>query len=83
MDIGAKIIIRDTFLSSIYAAEKVLIDLGLSPGEAREATEMFREHDEEMLRKQQAFHRDEDALIESHQESAAQLRRLFESDART
>ena len=83
MDIGAKIIIRDTFLSSIYAAEEVLIDLGLAPEEAHEATELFREHDEETLRRQHAIHTDEDALIQSQQESNQQLRRLFESDARS
>jgi voltage-gated potassium channel Kch len=81
MDIGAKVIIRDTLLSSIYAAEKVLIDLGLTPEEARDATELFRKHDEETLGQQHAIHTDEDALIQSQQESNEQLRRLFESDA--
>jgi glutathione-regulated potassium-efflux system ancillary protein KefC/glutathione-regulated potassium-efflux system protein KefB len=83
MDIGAKVIIRDTFLSSIHAAKEVLIDLGLAPEEAREATELFRKHDEETLGQQHAIHTDEDALIQSQQESNEQLRRLFESDART
>ncbi len=41
---------------------------------------MFREHDEELLRRQHAVHRDEEALIQSAREAARELEDLFESD---
>ena len=80
MDLGVDGLIRDTFLSSISLTRDVLVHLGISPENADAAVELFREHDEQHLRRQQAIHHDEEALIQSARESAAQLRRLFEAD---
>ena len=83
MDCGADYIIRDTLLSSIWLAGEVLKDIGLTPDEAKAATELFLKHDNETLEKQYAIHRDEDALIQSARDASEELRRLFKSDADT
>jgi len=82
MDCGADFIIRDTLLSSISLAGEVLKDIGLSPGEAEEATSFFLKHDNETLKKQYAFHHDEDALIQSARDASDELRELFNADAK-
>jgi glutathione-regulated potassium-efflux system ancillary protein KefC/glutathione-regulated potassium-efflux system protein KefB len=81
MDCGADFIIRDTLLSSISLAGEVLKDIGLSPGEAEEATSFFLKHDSETLKKQYAFHHDEDAFIQSARDASDELRELFNADA--
>lgn len=81
MDCGADFIIRDTLLSSIDLAGQVLKDIGLSPAEAEEATSFFLKHDNETLKKQYAFHHDEDALIQSARDASDELRELFNADA--
>lgn len=80
MDLGVKVHMRDTLLSSIYLAEQVLMGLGLSKEEAQRTASLFKEHDEKLLHRQQAIHHDEEKLMQSAKESAQQLRELFESD---
>ena len=82
MDLGVTALIRDTWLSSIQLAGELLEGLGRSHEEADAATQLFRRHDEKTLREQHALHGDEQALIQSVKESAAQLKQLFEADAR-
>jgi glutathione-regulated potassium-efflux system ancillary protein KefC/glutathione-regulated potassium-efflux system protein KefB len=81
MDCGVDFIIRDTLLSSISLAGDVLKDIGLSRGEVQEITSFFLEHDNETLKKQYAFHTDEDAFIQSAREASDELRELFNADA--
>ncbi|MBT8144323.1 MAG: monovalent cation:proton antiporter-2 (CPA2) family protein [Gammaproteobacteria bacterium] len=81
MDLGITTLIRDTFLSSIELSRDLLIHLGRSPERANASVAMFRKHDEETLLRQHAIHHNEEALIQSARESAAQLSRLFEADA--
>jgi glutathione-regulated potassium-efflux system ancillary protein KefC/glutathione-regulated potassium-efflux system protein KefB len=83
MDVGADFVIRDTLLSSVSLAGDVLRDIGLSAEEAEAATSFFLKHDEETLRKQQAIHHDEDALIQSARDASEELRQLFRFDAGT
>ena len=82
MDVGADHIIRDTLLSSVHLAGDVLKDIGLSPEDAEMATSFFLEHDNETLKRQYAFHQDEDALIQSSRQASGELRELFNTDAR-
>ncbi len=82
MDLGVAGLIRDTLLSSIELSKDILVHLGRSPENAERVARMFLEHDELTLKRQHAIHHDEEALIQSSMESAAQLRRLFEADAR-
>ena len=80
MDLGARVIVRETFASSLEMGERLLTGLGWDDDAAREAVRMFREHDEKLLRRQHAVHRDEEALIQSAREAAQELEDLFESD---
>jgi len=83
MDLGAKVIVRDTLLSSLFLAGETLKNMGLSPEDARRATEFFEQHDAETLEKQHAIHTDENALMQSAREASRDLAELFEADART
>lgn len=81
MDVGAKAIIRETFLSSLYLGGQVLEGLGLSANEAKDAMTIFHVHDERTLARQRAIRGDSEALIQSSKEAARELKELFEADA--
>ena len=80
LDMGVKILFRDTFHSSLKLSTEVLKGLGIASDEAEHTVEMFRKHDEELLLRQHAIYQDEDALIESVVKSREELASLFESD---
>jgi glutathione-regulated potassium-efflux system ancillary protein KefC/glutathione-regulated potassium-efflux system protein KefB len=61
-------------------AEQVLEWLGADPADARRSVALFRAHDEATLADQQAIKDDDEKLMVTARESAAQLERLFESD---
>jgi len=80
LDMGIKILFRDTFYSSLKLSTEILKGLGIKPEEAERTVEMFRKHDEELLLRQHAIYQDETALIESVVKSREELQSLFESD---
>jgi glutathione-regulated potassium-efflux system ancillary protein KefC/glutathione-regulated potassium-efflux system protein KefB len=80
MDCDVRYFIRETFLSSLDMAEKVLEGLGTAHGEAASAVERFRQHDQRILREQHAIKDDEEKLIAAARESARQLQQLFAAD---
>lgn len=82
MDIGVKVINRETYLSSLDLAEKVLVAVGLTPERAARDIRIFREYDEQLMQRQHAIYQDEARLIESVKESMLELEGLFESDER-
>jgi glutathione-regulated potassium-efflux system protein KefB len=82
MDLGVKVITREMFSSSLEIAEKALIEAGLSPERAAQGVATFRQYDEKLIVKQQAFYQDEASLIASTQQAMAELEDLFESDER-
>lgn len=81
MDIGVKILIRETFLSSLDMAGQVLEGLGTPAEDAQRSLEKFRRHDERTLVVQHAVHRDEKALIQTSKQAMQELESLFETDA--
>jgi glutathione-regulated potassium-efflux system ancillary protein KefC/glutathione-regulated potassium-efflux system protein KefB len=81
MDMGVKIMQRDTYHSSLEMASQVLEGLGIPFDEARRSVQLFREFDEELLQKQHAFKDDEAALIKDAARSMKELQSLFEADA--
>ncbi|HKZ73522.1 MAG TPA: cation:proton antiporter, partial [Steroidobacteraceae bacterium] len=83
MDRGLRYIIRETYLSSLDMAEKVLEALGDSSSVAREAVRVFRRHDEATLVQQFDVKDDQQKLVASARESAEQLEKLFEADQAT
>ena len=79
-DIGVKIFLRETFLSSMKLAEEVLCGLGMPRTEVVDTIEKFKTHDEATLMKQHAIHHDETQYIQSVKDAAEELQDLFEAD---
>jgi len=81
MDLGLPYIERETYHSALLMTEKVLVAVGLTPGQARRAVLAFRAHDEKTLQEMHAIYKDDTQLVQSTREAADELRTLFESDA--
>ena len=82
MDIGVHVVTRELFASSLDVAQKALVEAGLSPERAAQGIQKFREYDEQLLIRQQAFYQDEESLIASNKQAMRDLEELFESDER-
>jgi glutathione-regulated potassium-efflux system ancillary protein KefC/glutathione-regulated potassium-efflux system protein KefB len=80
-DLGVKMIYRETLPASLDMAHQALLRLGMGVAASERAISLFRRHDEEQLEAQLAVRQDEQQLIQTSQQAAAQLRELFESDA--
>ncbi|MCC2638403.1 MAG: glutathione-regulated potassium-efflux system protein KefB [Moraxellaceae bacterium] len=81
MDLGVEVINRETYLSSLDLAQKILMALGLGEQRAEQNIRRFREYDEKLMLRQHAIHQDEAKLIESVKASMRELEDLFENDA--
>ena len=81
-DLGIDAIERETLLSSLETARQALERLGLPPAQAAHAASLFREHDRRQLEAQYAVRQDEEQLIQTAAQAAAQLQELFESDVK-
>ena len=79
-EIGVHVVVREQFYSSLEMSRQLLIEFGATPEEARTLMMRFRDHDEQMLTRQQQFHQDEAKLIESVKQSLIELEDLFEQD---
>jgi Kef-type K+ transport system membrane component KefB/voltage-gated potassium channel Kch len=79
MDLGVEVV-RETFLSSLYLGERVLVALGTPEAVAADRARRFREHDEALLRTQHMVYDDEAALIQTSQEARKDLEQLFAAD---
>lgn len=79
-EIGVHVVVREQFYSSLEMSRQLLIEFGATPEEARTLMVRFRDHDEQMLARQQQFHQDEAKLIESVKQSLVELEDLFEQD---
>ncbi|MGB4343818.1 MAG: cation:proton antiporter, partial [Moraxellaceae bacterium] len=82
MDVGVKVINRETYLSSLSLAEKVLTGLGIPEEQAAQGVARFQEYDEALIKRQHAIYQDEARLLETTRQSMDELENLFESDAR-
>jgi glutathione-regulated potassium-efflux system ancillary protein KefC/glutathione-regulated potassium-efflux system protein KefB len=82
-DLDIDAIERETLLSSLETARQALQQLGLDHAQAARAVELFREHDARQLDAQYAVRQDEEQLIQTTAQAAAQLQELFESDVKT
>jgi len=81
-DLGIEVVARDTLLSAVALGGDALSALGMDAERARRTRELFLEHDAGTLEEQYALHREGDDLRQSARQAAADLRRLFEADAR-
>jgi len=71
---------RETFRSSLETARQALVATGMDTAQAARAVELFRTHDGKLLEAQFAVSQDEQQLIQTSAQSAAQLQELFEAD---
>lgn len=81
-EVGVEAIWRETYLCALGIAEQSLKGMGIDDGDAAQSIKVFREHDERLLRRQQAIYDDESLLIESARAAAQELEGLFDSDQR-
>ena len=81
-DLDIEAIERETFLSSLETARQALEKLGFESARAARAVELFRKHDLAQLDVQYAVRQDEEQLIQTTAQAAAQLQELFESDVK-
>ena len=80
MDMGVKLLFRETLGSSLEMAGQVLIKLGKTEADAGKILQAFREADASLLQRQHAVYQDENLLIQTSQQAAEELKHLFESD---
>ncbi|HEY0333497.1 MAG TPA: monovalent cation:proton antiporter-2 (CPA2) family protein [Stenotrophomonas sp.] len=80
MDLGAEPF-REVLGSSLELSERMLVALGLSEDRAERAIKRFRQHDEELLRRQYLVYDDEAAVVQSSRDARKDLMQLFEADA--
>lgn len=83
MELGVKLITRETFLSSLSMAQETLEGIGFSEVDARDTVARFRRHDEEVLLRQFAVRQDEAQLIQTSKDAIVELASLFEQDRDT
>jgi glutathione-regulated potassium-efflux system ancillary protein KefC/glutathione-regulated potassium-efflux system protein KefB len=79
-DLGVEVIERETFRSSLELARQALMKSGFRVTDADRAVAFFERHDREQLDAQYAVHQDEEQLIQTSMQAAAQLQELFEAD---
>ena len=77
---GAKVIHRETFLSSIELTRDLLAGLGVSPRDVRFAIDTFKTHDERRLFEDYRLATDEQKLVARALTQTAELERLFAED---
>ncbi len=80
-DLGIQVIERETFQSSLEIAHQALLQSGFGRDAAERAIRFFERHDRQQLDAQYAVHQDEEQLIQTSMQAAAQLQELFEADA--
>jgi glutathione-regulated potassium-efflux system protein KefB len=74
-------VVRETFYSSLKMARLTLSALGLDEAQAQASVELFREHDEQLLRDQHLVYDDDVALRQTTREAYLELQGLFEADS--
>jgi glutathione-regulated potassium-efflux system ancillary protein KefC/glutathione-regulated potassium-efflux system protein KefB len=80
MDLGITHIFRETFLSSVALSKQVLTDLGMGEQGVQHITDVFQAHDRQLLIEQHAVQNDEERLIQTAKETAAELDSLLRQD---
>ena len=81
LDLGAKVIRRETFLAALDLAGEVLRGLGLPERGVRFALDTFKAHDERRLFEDYKHYSDAEKLRIRAQTSAEELERIFAQDA--
>lgn len=80
MDLGVKVIRRETYLSALDLSREVLKGMGLPERQARATVETFARHDEIRLTEHYKFYTDEQKMMEMARSDADTLASLFAED---
>jgi glutathione-regulated potassium-efflux system protein KefB len=80
MDLGVKVIRRETYHSALDLSREVLRGLGMSEAEVRTTVETFARHDERRLTEHYKFYTDEEKMMELARSDADVLASLFAED---
>jgi len=80
MDLGVKLLVRETLFSSMELSRQVLLELGFDRQEADRTITAFHDFDEKLLHQQHAIYRDEQQLIATARQAADELKGLFEAE---
>jgi glutathione-regulated potassium-efflux system protein KefB len=80
MDLGIKIIERDTFLAALELTKDLLRGLGLKEPEVRRLTEMFKRLDEKRLYEDYQYYTDTEKVRANAMSQAKELEELFARD---
>ena len=80
VELGVAKPVREIYESSLSAAMQTLLELGFTEGQSQNTIDLFREHDEQMLKKSLLIHNDVAALIKVAEDGRRELKELFAKD---
>ena len=80
-EIGVHYVIRETLESTLRLGTELLEHLGMAKTEARQAIDVFRQHDAAVLDRQLAVYQDDEAFRALTMDAEAELAELFGEDA--
>jgi len=81
MDLGVRVIKRETFLSALDLTREVLRGLGMSAKDAARTVETFQEHDERRLAEHHTHYNDQEKMQSLAKAAARELEDMFMQDA--
>ena len=77
---GVETIYREMFDSSVRLAEELLVSLGKHPYEAHRAANLFKKHDDDLLRATAKHAADQNRLIDMARQGRAEISNVLNSD---
>jgi voltage-gated potassium channel Kch len=77
---GVQVVVRETYYSSLWLSEQLLEKLGMEKPAIEHLVAMFQNFDHALLEKQFAVFRDDEKLVQTAKEAAAELEQLLEED---
>ncbi len=80
-EVGVHYVIRETLESTLMLGTELLGHLGMAEADAREAINVFRKHDADVLDRQLAVYQDDEAFRTLTIDAAEELAGLFDEDA--
>lgn len=81
MDLGVRVISRETFLSALDLTREVLRGLGMNARDAARTIDTFKEHDERRLAEHHTHYTDQEKMRSLAKASALELEEMFMRDA--
>ena len=77
---GVKVVVRETYYSSLWLSEQLLEKLGMRKPAIEHLVAMFEEFDHTLLERQFAVFRDDEKLVQTSKDAAEELEQLLEED---